>query len=75
MMEIDVKGLACPMPILRLRKALTSMQSGDEVRLIVTDKAALKDVPLFCQQTGHVLVSVEVQETEGVWVFTVQKQH
>ncbi len=68
--EIDARGLSCPLPILRLRKAIMSAPSGQEVRLTSTDCGAVKDVEAFCRQTGHALLSSA--EDGGVYRFTVR---
>lgn len=58
-LEIDARGLLCPLPVLRLRKALMPLEPGAVVRLLSTDGASWIDVPHFCSQSGHVLVSAE----------------
>lgn len=50
---IDARGLACPLPVLRLNKALRDLPAGAEVVLLATDRAALKDVPAYCASHGH----------------------
>lgn len=54
---IDARGLLCPLPVLRLRKVLETVAQGAEVELLATDGASWIDVPHFCAQAGHVLVS------------------
>ncbi len=56
---VDARGLNCPLPVLRLRKRLKDLGAGAEVALLATDRAALRDVPAFCEAQGHVLVEVE----------------
>ncbi len=58
--ELDTSGLECPMPILRLKQALRSMQSGDRIRVIATDPGSQSDFPAFSAQTGHKLLESEV---------------
>lgn len=60
--QLDARGLICPLPVLKARKALLGMNSGDVLRTLVTDKAAPKDFQLFCDETGHVLRSVREQD-------------
>ena len=60
--EIDAIGLLCPLPVLKARKRLKSMTSGQVLRLIATDPAAVIDVPHFCFESGNELVS---QSDEG----------
>ena len=51
--EIDCEGLLCPLPVLRARKALISLQPGQILRLRATDRMAAIDLPHFCTQSGH----------------------
>ncbi|WBU60237.1 sulfurtransferase TusA family protein [Paracoccus albus] len=62
--EIDGRGLLCPLPVLRLRKVLTGLPAGSRVTLIATDKMAAVDVPHFCTQAGHELLSVTERDGE-----------
>jgi tRNA 2-thiouridine synthesizing protein A len=55
--EIDATGLLCPLPVLKARKRLLGMAPGAVLRLIATDPAAVVDVPHFCAEAGHVLLS------------------
>jgi tRNA 2-thiouridine synthesizing protein A len=65
--EIDARGLLCPLPVLRLRKVLDALPPGAVVRLHATDGASWVDVPHFCAQTGHELISAEDWEGEKVY--------
>ncbi|HET9863423.1 MAG TPA: sulfurtransferase TusA family protein [Steroidobacteraceae bacterium] len=60
--EIDTRGLNCPLPILKAKKALTEMQSGQLLRVISTDGGSLRDFQAFSRQTGNELVE---QQTVG----------
>ena len=60
--ELDTRGLNCPLPILKAKKALTAMQSGQLLKVVSTDKGSLRDFAAFAKQTGNELVS---QETIG----------
>jgi len=60
--ELDTRGLNCPLPILKAKKALTSMQSGELLRVTSTDAGSMRDFAAFAKQTGNELVS---QETLG----------
>jgi tRNA 2-thiouridine synthesizing protein A len=51
--SIDARGLLCPLPVLRARKRLLSMQRGEVLALRATDPAAIVDVPHFCSEAGH----------------------
>ena len=55
--ELDVKGLNCPLPILRTKKMLAEMESGQVLRVLATDAGAQKDFPAFAKQTGNELLS------------------
>ncbi|MDR2452710.1 MAG: sulfurtransferase TusA family protein [Candidatus Accumulibacter sp.] len=57
--ELDVKGLACPLPILRTKKALAEMTSGQILRVVATDAHAVKDFQAFARQTGNQLLSTK----------------
>jgi tRNA 2-thiouridine synthesizing protein A len=55
--EIDARGLLCPLPVLKARKRLMSMEKGAVLRVVADDPAALVDMPHFCAEQGHALVS------------------
>jgi tRNA 2-thiouridine synthesizing protein A len=55
--ELDARGLNCPLPILRAKKALTDMTSGQVLRVIATDPGSVKDFQAFAKQTGNELLS------------------
>ena len=54
---LDATGLLCPLPVLKLRKHLKSMELGDIVLVLADDPAAAIDIPHFCNETGHTLIS------------------
>lgn len=60
--ELDTRGLNCPLPILKAKKALTEMQSGQILKVIATDAGSVRDFVAFAKQTGNELVE---QTTEG----------
>jgi TusA-related sulfurtransferase len=60
--EIDTRGLNCPLPILKAKKALTDMQSGQLLKVVSTDAGSVRDFQAFCKQTGNELVE---QQTAG----------
>lgn len=71
--EIDVRGLLCPLPVLKARKRLAAMTPGERLRVLATDPAAAIDFPHYCSETGNELVS---QSKEGdVLVFVIRKTH
>jgi len=55
--ELDARGLNCPLPILRAKKALTGMQSGQVLKIVATDPGSVRDFQNFCKQTGNELLS------------------
>ena len=69
--EVDARGLNCPLPILRIKKTLGRLQTGDGVRMIATDPGSVKDIVAFCNQTGTELLSSE--EGKGEFIFTMKK--
>jgi tRNA 2-thiouridine synthesizing protein A len=62
--ELDVRQLACPLPILRAKKSLSAMTSGQVLKVMATDKEAPKDFEVFCRQTGNELLSSDVKGDE-----------
>lgn len=54
--EIDTRGLNCPLPILKAKKALAEMQSGQLLKVVSTDGGSMRDFQAFCKQTGNELV-------------------
>lgn len=56
--ELDAKGLLCPLPVLKARKRLQALGSGQILRMEADDPAAIVDVPHFCTEAGHELVEV-----------------
>jgi TusA-related sulfurtransferase len=61
--ELDTRGLLCPLPILKAKKALADMQSGQVLKVVATDPGSMRDFQAFAKQTGNELVK---QETQGV---------
>lgn len=55
--EIDTRGLNCPLPILKAKKALAEMQSGQVLKVLATDAGSLRDFVAFAKQTGHELLA------------------
>jgi tRNA 2-thiouridine synthesizing protein A len=54
--ELDTRGLNCPLPILRTKKALSDLSSGQVLKVVATDPGAVKDFQTFSKQTGHELL-------------------
>ena len=68
---LDVKGLNCPLPILRAKKALKDVTVGGTLEVIATDPGAVKDFEAFCRTTGHELLE---SKTEGrVFSFVIKR--
>ncbi len=65
---LDARGLSCPLPILKTRKALNAMSGGQTLQIIATDVGFVKDIGGFCQQTGNELVSSSEQGNEHFFV-------
>ena len=70
--EVDASGLSCPLPLLRLKKALQEMHSGAVVKVIATDPAAHLDFGVYVEQTGHSLLHC-VKVVEQQWFFIQKK--
>lgn len=68
---LDVKGLNCPLPILRAKKAIKDLADGAVLEVIATDPGSVKDFDAFCRQTGNTLVSTN--EAAGVYTFEIKK--
>lgn len=60
---LDATGLLCPLPVLKARKRLMALTSGQVLQMIADDPAAVIDVPHFCVEAGHTLVSMDAEST------------
>jgi tRNA 2-thiouridine synthesizing protein A len=69
--ELDARGLSCPLPILRCKKALAELSPGQTLKLVATDAGAVKDFQAFCRQTGHQLLSLD--ESNSEFTFYIRK--
>ena len=69
--ELDASGLNCPLPILRAKKSLGGMSSGQVLRIIATDPGSVKDFEAFAKQTGNTLL--ESKEAGGKYEFLIKK--
>ena len=67
---LDLKGLRCPLPILKTKKALAQMQAGEVLTVLATDGGAPGDFEAFCRQPGHILL--ESREEDGVFTLVVK---
>ncbi|HEV3240484.1 MAG TPA: sulfurtransferase TusA family protein [Casimicrobiaceae bacterium] len=70
--EVDARGLNCPLPVLRTKKALNDMASGQVLRILATDPASVRDFQAFARQTGNTLL--EHAEHDGVFTFLLQRK-
>lgn len=66
--ELEVRRLACPLPILRAKKALSTMTSGQVLKIVATDKGSPKDFIDFCRQTGNELLASETSGEDFVFL-------
>jgi tRNA 2-thiouridine synthesizing protein A len=69
--ELDATGLLCPLPVLKAAKRMRALPSGGLMRLLADDPAAVVDVPHFCTEQGHELLSSD--ETDGVQIYLIRK--
>jgi tRNA 2-thiouridine synthesizing protein A len=70
--DLDVRGLNCPLPILRAKKALADLGSGQVLRVLATDPGSVKDFQAFAKQTGNQLLSHA--EDDKVFTFLMKKK-
>jgi tRNA 2-thiouridine synthesizing protein A len=70
--ELDVRGLICPLPILRTKKSLADMAHGQILKVMATDPGAIIDFQVFAEQTGHELLSSS--EVTGEFLFYLKKR-
>jgi tRNA 2-thiouridine synthesizing protein A len=70
--EFDARGLKCPLPILRTKKALAELTSGQVLRILATDPGSVQDFAAFARQTGHALL--DSQSREGEFEFFMRRK-
>lgn len=70
--ELDARGLNCPLPILKTKKSLNDMASGQVLKVISTDSGSVKDMQAFANQTGNELLSSS--EEKGEYIFLMKKK-
>jgi tRNA 2-thiouridine synthesizing protein A len=68
---LDAKGLSCPLPVLKARRAMQELKAGDILVVEATDPGAKSDFPNFCEAGGHTLL--DQSEAGGVLVFRIRK--
>lgn len=69
--ELDARGLNCPLPILRAKKAINGLESGQVLRIVATDPGSVKDFEAFAKQTGNELL--DSSEAGGEFTFLMKK--
>ncbi|GGA72035.1 sulfurtransferase TusA family protein [Ornithinibacillus halotolerans] len=68
---LDAKGLACPMPIVKTKKAMDTINSGEVLEVVATDKGALSDIPAWAKSGGHTIL--EQKTEDDLLYFYIQK--
>ncbi len=68
---LDTKGMNCPLPILKAKKALKGLAGGESLQVLSTDPGSVKDFEAFCRSTGNELV--ESNENDGVFTYLIKK--
>lgn len=71
--ELDVRGLKCPLPILRAKKILASMLPGQMLKVLATDPSTVKDFEAFTRQTGHLLINSTIGENND-FIFILRRK-
>ena len=69
---LDTKGLNCPLPVLKARRAMRELADGDILTVLATDPASYIDFQHFCDTTGHELVEAREDEGEGVFTYVIR---
>jgi|UniRef100_A0A8J4M6J7 tRNA 2-thiouridine synthesizing protein A len=69
---LDVKGLRCPLPVLRANRALRGLKPGARLRVLATDRASVADFQAFCRDTGHALLACS--DEAGVFSFLIRRR-
>jgi len=69
--KLDASGLNCPLPILKAKKQLNSLDTGEVLYIVATDSGSVKDFDAFCKQTGHNLL--ESSEADGKYHYYIKK--
>ena len=71
--ELDVKGLTCPMPLLKAKKTLNDMEAGAVLRVLATDPGSLRDFEVFARQSGNKLL--DSTNRDGVYCYYLRKKN
>ena len=70
-MQLDARGLMCPLPVLRAKKAVSGLNSGQVLELLSSDPGSSRDLDAFCKQTGNEYLSCD--ERDGMFVIQIRK--
>jgi tRNA 2-thiouridine synthesizing protein A len=71
METLDCRGLYCPLPIVKMKKAIKGMAEGEVLKVLATDPGSMRDFKSWCDKTGNKLL--EAQENDGVFTYLVEK--
>jgi tRNA 2-thiouridine synthesizing protein A len=69
--ELDLKGLNCPLPILRIKQTMARMESGEVLKIVGTEPGTERELKVLCKQGGHELL--DCQKTPKEFIYTVRK--
>lgn len=69
--ELDCKGMFCPMPLVQLKKATKNMQPGQVLRLVATDPGSKRDVPAWAEKTGNMILDSSEEDKEFTFIIKV----
>lgn len=74
--ELDARGLKCPLPILRCKKALAEVDAGNVLKVVATDPGSVKDFQAFCKQTGHEILDMaeNTDAPQKEFIFHIRKR-
>lgn len=70
-LELDARGLACPLPLLKMKLALKDLNSNNTIRVLTSDEGSLEDFKSFCELTGNTLLSIAIKQS--YFEFVIEK--
>lgn len=70
--EVDTRGLRCPLPVLRARKAISGLEAGALLKVLATDPDSIQDFKSWCESSGHELVE-QSEDQEGILIHLIRK--
>ena len=71
MLELDTSGLKCPLPVLKAKKMLRSMERGEQLRIVSTDPSSVRDFADYCSNAGHILLASDA--TDASFTYVIEK--